>query len=44
MNFTEELLHELEKNSSIENAIPMENYMKNNFKFLGIKQNQDERY
>lgn len=37
MNFTEELLHELEKNSSIENAIPMENYMKNNFKFLGIK-------
>lgn len=37
MTFTEELLHELEKNSSIENAIPMENYMKNNFKFLGIK-------
>lgn len=37
MTFTEELLYELEKNSSIENAIPMENYMKNNFKFLGIK-------
>lgn len=37
MTFTEELFFELEKNSNAENAISMENYMKNNFKFLGIK-------
>lgn len=37
MTFNEELLLELEKSKNPENAIPMENYMKNNFKFLGIK-------
>lgn len=37
MNFKEELVKELKSNSNRETAIPMENYMKNNFPFLGIK-------
>ncbi|MFC4739942.1 DNA alkylation repair protein [Flavobacterium ponti] len=37
MNFKEELIKELKANSNRETAIPMENYMKNNFPFLGIK-------
>ena len=37
MNFKEELIKELKANSNREIAIPMENYMKNNFPFLGIK-------
>lgn len=37
MNFINNLEIDLIKNSSREIAIPMENYMKNNFSFLGIK-------
>lgn len=37
MNFKEELIKELKANSNREIAIPMGNYMKNNFPFLGIK-------
>jgi 3-methyladenine DNA glycosylase AlkD len=37
MEFIEELKIELRANSNRETAIPMENYMKNNFPFLGIK-------
>lgn len=37
MKFKEELIKELRANSNREIAIPMENYMKNNFSFLGIK-------
>ncbi len=37
MKFKEELIKELKSNSNREVAIPMENYMKNNFCFLGIK-------
>ena len=37
MNFKEELIKGLKANSNREIAIPMENYMKNNFPFLGIK-------
>lgn len=37
MNFKKELIKELKANSNRETAIPMENYMKNNFPFLGIK-------
>lgn len=37
MNFKAELIKELKTNSNREIAIPMENYMKNNFPFLGIK-------
>lgn len=37
MTFIGELKLELQKNSNRETAIPMENYMKNNFPFLGIK-------
>ena len=41
MNFITDLEKSLRSNSNRENAIPMENYMKNNFDFLGIK--TDER-
>ena len=37
MNFIQELEQNLGKKSNRETAIPMENYMKNNFSFLGIK-------
>ncbi len=37
MNFSNDLENELRKNSNRELAIPMENYMKNNFSFFGIK-------
>ncbi|WP_438965286.1 DNA alkylation repair protein [Flavobacterium sp.] len=37
MKFKDELIKELKANSNRETAIPMENYMKNNFPFLGIK-------
>lgn len=37
MNFIEELEQNLRQKSNRETAIPMENYMKNNFSFLGIK-------
>ncbi|WP_339889461.1 DNA alkylation repair protein [uncultured Flavobacterium sp.] len=37
MPFVEELKFELHKNSNREMAIPMENYLKNNFSCLGIK-------
>lgn len=37
MNFTEEVSKEFNQKSNREIAIPMENYMKNNFSFLGIK-------
>jgi 3-methyladenine DNA glycosylase AlkD len=37
MKFKDELVKELRANSNSEVAIPMENYMKNNFSFLGIK-------
>lgn len=37
MNFINDLENNLRSNSNRENAIPMENYMKNNFSFLGIK-------
>lgn len=41
MNFINDLENSLRSNSNRETAIPMENYMKNNFDFLGIK--TDER-
>ena len=41
MNFVTDLENSLRSNSNREIAIPMENYMKNNFAFLGIK--TDER-
>lgn len=41
MNFVTDLEKSLSSNSNREIAIPMENYMKNNFTFLGIK--TDER-
>lgn len=41
MNFITDLENSLRSNSNREIAIPMENYMKNNFTFLGIK--TDER-
>lgn len=41
MNFITDLEKSLRSNSNREIAIPMENYMKNNFDFLGIK--TDER-
>jgi 3-methyladenine DNA glycosylase AlkD len=41
MNFVTDLENSLRSNSNREIAIPMENYMKNNFTFLGIK--TDER-
>lgn len=37
MNFITDLENSLRSNSNRETAIPMENYMKNNFSFLGIK-------
>ncbi|GAA4060231.1 DNA alkylation repair protein [Flavobacterium cheonanense] len=37
MNFIQNLEHDLHQKSNRELAIPMENYMKNNFSFLGIK-------
>jgi 3-methyladenine DNA glycosylase AlkD len=37
MNFITDLETSLRSNSNRETAIPMENYMKNNFHFLGIK-------
>lgn len=37
MNFIENLEHDLSQKENREIAIPMENYMKNNFSFLGIK-------
>lgn len=37
MNFTEDISNDLHQKSNRELAIPMENYMKNNFSFLGIK-------
>ena len=37
MNFIVELEQNLRQKSNRETAIPMENYMKNNFSFLGIK-------
>lgn len=37
MNFITDLENSLRSNSNRETAIPMENYMKNNFTFLGIK-------
>ena len=37
MNFITDLKTDLYKNANPELAIPMENYMKNNFSFLGIK-------
>lgn len=37
MNFVEDLEHNLIQKACRETAIPMENYMKNNFNFLGIK-------
>lgn len=37
MTFITDLETELRQNSNAELAIPMENYMKNNFSFLGIK-------
>jgi 3-methyladenine DNA glycosylase AlkD len=37
MSFIENLENELRKNANREMAIPMENYMKNNFSCLGIK-------
>ena len=37
MNFITDLENSLRSNSNRETAIPMENYMKNNFDFLGIK-------
>jgi 3-methyladenine DNA glycosylase AlkD len=37
MNFTQNLEQDLHQKSNRELAIPMENYMKNNFSFLGIK-------
>ncbi|WP_298393339.1 DNA alkylation repair protein [Flavobacterium sp.] len=37
MNFIQNLEHDLHLKANRELAIPMENYMKNNFSFLGIK-------
>lgn len=37
MNFTKNLEQDLHQKANRELAIPMENYMKNNFSFLGIK-------
>lgn len=37
MNFILSLENDLQQNSNRENAIPMQNYMKNKFSFLGIK-------
>ncbi len=37
MKFCNDLEIELRKNANAEQAIPMENYMKNNFTYLGIK-------
>ncbi|MBY0487097.1 MAG: DNA alkylation repair protein [Flavobacteriaceae bacterium] len=37
MNFIKDLDYDLRSNSNAELAIPMENYMKNNFSFLGLK-------
>ena len=37
MNFIESLAADFHQNASSALAIPMENYMKNNFSFLGIK-------
>lgn len=37
MKFCNDLEKELRKNANAELSIPMENYMKNNFTFLGIK-------
>lgn len=37
MNFINDLETELRQNANRKEAIPMENYMKNNFTFLGIK-------
>lgn len=37
MNFIQNLGHDLYQKANRELAIPMENYMKNNFSFLGIK-------
>ncbi len=37
MNFIQNLEHDLLQKANREMAIPMENYMKNNFSFLGIK-------
>jgi 3-methyladenine DNA glycosylase AlkD len=37
MNFITQLEHEFEQHRNREIALPMENYMKNNFSFLGIK-------
>lgn len=40
MNFVSDLENSLRGNSNRKTAIPMENYMKNNFAFLGIKTNE----
>ncbi|RAR75381.1 DNA alkylation repair protein [Flavobacterium aciduliphilum] len=37
MNFINDLEQEMRQNSNREAAVPMENYMKNKFQFLGIK-------
>lgn len=37
MKFCNELETQFRKESNRELAVPMENYMKNNFSFLGIK-------
>ncbi len=37
MSFINNLEHDLHQKANRENAFPMENYMKNNFPFLGIK-------
>lgn len=37
MNFITDLENNLRQNANRETAIPMENYMKNNFEYLGIK-------
>jgi len=37
MSFIQDLEHDLHQKANRELAIPMENYMKNNFSFLGIK-------
>lgn len=40
MNFINDLEHEMRENANREMAVPMENYMKNKFSFLGIKTDQ----
>jgi 3-methyladenine DNA glycosylase AlkD len=40
MNFITDLVKEMRQNSNREIAIPMENYMKNKYSFLGIKTEQ----